>query len=515
MPLDDLKRGDSVLEARGIIKRFPGVLANDKVDFNIKVGEIHAILGENGAGKTTLMNILFGLYQPDEGELLIGGEKVQFKSPLDAIEYGIGMVHQKRKLVNAHSVIENIMLGHPRAGKVLDYKTVEKEVTELCEKYGFKIDFKAKVWQLSEGQKQTVEIVKALYRGAKILILDEPTSSLSPPETEKLLESLKTMADNDMAVVPFITHKLPIVLAISDRVTVLRNGKVTAHFETKGATEESLARSMVGREVIFRLDRVEVERGKPVLQVENLSALNEKDVVALKEVSFTIHEGEIFGIAGVSGNGQEELAEVLAGLRRALGGKILLDGKDITNCSCLQRWKMGVGYIPAERNDVGSIGDFSLTENVVMNYYFDDQYAPGGIVNYKDIRELTRELIAEFTVATPSSETKAKSLSGGNLQKLILARVFSRKPRLIIASLPTQGLDVGAIEFVQNKLLQAKKDKAAILLISGELEEALSLSDWVAPMYEGQIMGIIPGENATRDNVGPMMAGIKPKVEKK
>ncbi len=513
MSTDNQIKGKTVLEARGITKHFPGCCANEQINFTIKAGEVHAILGENGAGKTTLMNILFGFYQPDDGEIFFDGEKVDFKSPLDAIEKGIGMVHQKRKLIPAHSVLENIMLGHPHAGKILNFKRARREIAGLCEKYGFNLDLDAKVWQLSEGQKQSVEIIKALYRGAKVLILDEPTSALSPPETRNLLDSIRSMAESDLAVVPFITHKLPIVLDISHRVTVLRNGKVTAQFETKGATEKSLAKSMVGREVIIKLDKVEVERGKPVLEVNDLSAYSEKDHLALNKVSFKIHEGEIFGIAGVSGNGQEELADVLAGLREAAGGSILLDGEDITHDSALERWRKGVGYIPADRNEVGTIGDFSLIENVAMNYYFEDEYVPRGVIDYKNLRELTESLIAEYNVAAPGPDVSAKALSGGNLQKLILARVLSRKPRLIIANLPTQGLDVGAIEFVQNKLLQAKKDKAAILLISGEIDETLSLSDWVAPIYEGEFMDIIPWREAKRDNVGAMMAGMKPKVE--
>ena len=505
---EGVKRGDTVLEARGITKIFPGVIANHQVDFEIKAGEIHAILGENGAGKTTLMNVLFGLYQPDEGGIYISGQKVNFRSPLDAIELGIGMVHQHRKLVSAHTVIENIVLGHPRAGRVLDLKRAEREVEELCQKYGFKIDFKAKVWQLSEGEKQVVEILKTLYRGAEVLILDEPTSALTPLETEKLLESIKAMAEDDLAIVPFITHKLPIVLAISDRVTVLRRRKVVASFETKDATEKSLAMEMVGREVIFRIKRAKVERGKPVLQVEDLSALSDKDIMALKGVSFTVCEGEIFGIAGVSGNGQQELAEVLAGLRDAQVGKVILEGKDITRSSSLERWQLGMGYIPADRIDIGSIGDFSLVDNTTMNYYFDGAFVRRGALDYKKIRTLTEEIISEYDVATPGADTTAKSLSGGNLQKLILARVLSRKPRLIIAHLPTQGLDIGATEFVRNKLVEAKKEKAAVVLISEDLDEVLSLSDWVAPIYEGEFMGIIPGDDARRENVGAMMAGL-------
>ncbi len=512
MPMEDIKRGDMVLEARGIAKKYPGVVANDHIDFEIRAGEIHAILGENGAGKTTLMKILFGMVQPDEGEIFVYGEKVHFKSPLDAIRLGIGMVHQDRMLIPAHSVIENIILGHPRAGHLMNLKRTAEEITELCAKYGFNIDLKAKVWQLSEGEKQVVEILKALYRGAKILILDEPTSALAPPEIEKLLASIKIMTGDDLALVPFITHKLPIVLTVSNKVTVLRRGKVTARLETKYATENSLAKEMVGREVIFRLERVDVKKGKPILEVEKLSALNDKELPALKDISFSVHEGEILGIAGVSGNGQQVLAEVLAGLRDATGGKVLLDGVDITRSSSLDKWQKGMGYIPSERRDVGSIGDYSIAENVMMNYYFDDEFSKWGVLDLKKIRKLTEKIVSEYGVAVPDPDTLAKSLSGGNLQKVILARVFSRKPRLIIANLPTQGLDVGATEFVQNKLLEAKKERAGILLISEDLDEVLSLSDRVAPIYEGEFMDIIPIEQARREDIGAMMAGLKHKA---
>lgn len=509
MVLNDIKRGDTVLEARGITKRFPGVIANENIDFEIKAGEVHAILGENGAGKTTLMNILFGLYQPDEGELLVGGESVKFRSPLDAIDLGIGMVHQHRKLVPAHSVLENIILGHPRAGRILNLRRAEEEIMALSDRYGFKIDLRAKVWQISEGEKQLVEILKALYREAKVLILDEPTSALTPIETEVLMESIMTMSSKDMAIVPFITHKLPIVLAISERVTVLRRGKVVSRMNTADATEKSLAREMVGRDVIFRVERKKVERGEPIIEVENVFAKSDKDVMAVDGMSFTIHEGEIFGIAGISGNGQRELVEVIAGLRKEISGKIVLDGQDITRASALERWQAGIGYIPADRIDVGSIGDFSLIENVMMNYYFDPEYSSGGTLDYKRIRQLTDEIIDEFNVATPSAETTAKSLSGGNLQKVILGRVLSRKPRLVIADLPSQGLDVGATEFIRNKLIEAKQNNACVILISEDLDEILSMSDWVAPVYEGKIMGILPGEEAKREDVGAMMAGLK------
>lgn len=507
--LDGVRRGDTVLEARGITKRFPGVLANDQIDFEMRAGEIHAILGENGAGKTTLMKILYGLMQPDEGEIWVGGNRVKLHSPQDAIGLGIGMVHQNRKLVSAHTVIENIVLGHPHAGRVLNLKRAAEEISELCDRYGFKVDLKATVWQLSEGEKQVVEILKALYRGAKILILDEPTSALAPPETEKLLTSVEAMARDELAIIPFITHKLPIVLATSHRVTVLRRGRVTARLDTASTTEQGLAKEMVGREVIFRLERATVERGKPILEVENLSALSNRGFLALKGVSFSVHEGEIFGIAGVSGNGQHELAEVLAGLRKAEDGKVSLDGKDVTHTSSLEKWQLGMGYIPAERNEVGSIGDFSLVENTMMNYYFDSRYSRNGIVDFGGLRKLTEEIIADYSVATPGPDAKAKNLSGGNLQKVILGRVLGRAPRLVIANLPTQGLDVGATEFVQNKLIEAKKAKAAVLLISEDLDEVLALSDRVAPMYEGEFMGILPGGEVEREHVGAMMAGAR------
>ena len=505
----DVKPGEVILEARGITKRFPGVVANDRIHFEIRAGEIHAVLGENGAGKTTLMNILFGLLQPDEGEIYIRGRRVHFRSPLDAIDLGIGMVHQHRKLIPAHTVIENILLGHPRAGRVLNLKQAEEEVAALAERYGFKVDLRARVWQLSEGEKQAVEILKALYRGARILILDEPTSALTPPETERLLEAVQAMAQDELGIVPFITHKLPIVLAISDRVTVLRQGRVVARMATREATEQLLAQKMVGREVLFRLKKPSVTPGEPVLQVEDLAARNDKGHLAVDGVSFTLREGEILGIAGVSGNGQHELAEVLAGLRPAERGRILFAGEDITHTSILERWQMGIGYIPAERVDVGSIGDFSLIENVLMNYYFDDEFVRQGIIDYDKAYRLTERLIVEYNVATPSPRVKARYLSGGNLQKLILARVLSRKPRLIIANLPTQALDVGATEFVRNKLLAAKAQGAAILLISEDLDEIMSLSDWIAPIYEGQLMGILPAAEAKKETVGAMMAGLK------
>ncbi|NOX61441.1 MAG: ABC transporter ATP-binding protein [Chloroflexi bacterium] len=505
----NIRPGEVLLEARGITKRYPGgVLANDAIHFEIEAGEIHAVLGENGAGKTTLMSILFGLVQPDEGEIRVRGRPVRFRSPEDAIKMGIGMVHQHRKLVPAHSVLENILLGHPKSRGVIKVREAEEEIVAIAERYGFKVDPRARVWQLTEGEKQVVEIVKALYRGAKILILDEPTSALTPVETERLLESIETMTQDALGVVPFITHKLPMVLAISDQVTILRRGKVVDRLSRAVATEQILAQKMVGRPVIFDLQRPDVEPGEPVIHVQNLSARNNKGFLAVKDVSFTVREGEILGIAGVAGNGQHELAETLFGMRPAESGHIFFQGRDITQASILERWKLGMGYTPAERTEVGSIGDFSLTENVAMNYYFDARYNRSGFLDYRGLRRLTEDIIAEYDVVAPSPEVKIQTLSGGNLQKIILGRVLSRRPKLLIANLPAQGLDVGATEFVQRKLLEARSHKAAVILISEDLDEILSLSDWVAPMYEGEIVDILPAAKAKKDIIGAMIAGL-------
>lgn len=504
------QHGESVIELRGISKRFPGVVANDAIDLEIRAGEIHAILGENGAGKSTLMKILFGMLQPEEGQILVRGEEVGFRSPLDAIEMGIGMVHQQRKLVTAHSVLENVLLGHPKSRGVLNMRAAQREIAGLCQRYGFSVDLNAKVWQLSEGEKQIVEILKALYRGAQVLILDEPTSALSPIETKRFLASVEAMTGDELALVPFITHKLPVVLNISDRVTVLRQGKVVARMETAQTDERSLAKHMVGREVLFRVEAEEVDKGGQFLQVDGLTARNDKGVQSLKDVTFHIHEGEIVGIAGVAGNGQQELTEVLAGLRPAEAGRVLFDGRDITGTSVLDRWRMGLAYVPGDRNKVGSIADFSLVENVAMNFYFDDAYMRNGLLNTGRIRHLTEQLIEEYGVATPGPEVKADHLSGGNLQRLILARVLARRPRLLIANLPTQGLDVGAAEFVREKLAEAKKQKAAILLVSEDLDEIFSLSDIVIPIYEGELMAILRAEETDRETVGALMAGLRP-----
>jgi len=503
-----VKADAPILEVRGITKRFPGgVVALDHVDLEIRPGEIHAVLGENGAGKTTLMNILFGVLQPDEGEIYINGRRVRFRSPLDAMNMGIGMVHQIRKLIPAHTVLENIILGHPKTESIINLKKAREEVKALCEKYGFNIDLDARVWQLSAGEQQVVEILRALYRGAKILILDEPTTVLTPSEVESFLNSMKAMTKEEIATIPFVTHKLPEVFAVCDRITVLRRGKVVKRLGTKEATMKALAEYMVGREVLFKLEKPKVEIGEEILRVENLSALSDKGVLALKGVSFSIREGEIFGIAGIAGNGQQELAEVIAGLRKPLGGRIIFQGRDITNASVLERMKMGIGYIPPERLGVGAIGNFSLVENILMSIYFDHEFSSKGFLSYKKIREYAKKIISEFEVVAPSIDTKAAHLSGGNLQRLILGRVIPRTSKLLIANSPTVGLDIAATEAVRNRILKCKERGMGVLLISEDLDEVLELSDSIAPIYEGRFVRILSAVEAKKEVVGAMMAG--------
>ena len=509
--LADLPPAEPILVARALTKRFPGVLALDHVDVEVKEREIHAILGQNGAGKTTLMNVLFGLVRPDEGTLFLRGHQVEFRSPHDALAHGIGMVHQTRRLVSAHTVLENIVLGHPRVRGLLNLRSVAPEVEELCNKYGFTVDLAARVWQLPEGERQWVEILKALYRGAQVLILDEPTSALTPPEVKTLLAGLQALVRDQGVTILLVTHKLPIVMAASHRVTVLRSGKVVARVRTAEATEEMLVRHMIGRDVAVRTGKRSGEAGPPLLQVDQLSAINDKGWLALQDVSFSLREGEILGVAGVTGNGQDELAQVLAGLRDAVSGTVRFDGRDVTRLSPLARWRVGMGYVPAERVEVASIAAFSLVENTALNYHFDAAFARRGLLDEARLEQLTQNILSAYDVKAPTTRTRAQHLSGGNLQKLILGRVLSRKPRLLIAHLPTQGLDVEAAAFVRAALLDAKADGAAVLLISEDLDEILSLADWVAPIYEGRFGAVLPRAEADIETVGAMMAGLSVK----
>lgn len=517
-PLEGLRPSEVVFEARGITKRFPGVLALDHVDLEVRAGEVHAVLGQNGAGKTTLMNILFGLLQPDGGDIYLRGQRVHFRSPHDALAQGIGMVHQTRRLVATHTVLDNLILGHPRARGLLNLRRARSEVEALCHRYGFAVDLGAKVWQLAEGEKQWVEILKALYGGARILILDEPTSVLTPPEVKTLLGALHALVRDQGVTVLLVTHKLPVALAISDTITVLRSGRVVARVRTADATEEALVQHMIGHEISLRWaygvasTRADlgVETGRPVLQVEGLSAYSDKGLFALRGVSFSLHKGEILGVAGVTGNGQEELAEVLAGLRPALSGRILFEGRDVTRFPPLDRWRLGIGYVPAERVEVASIAALSLVENIALTHHFDPAFSRRGLFDYPGLEQLTQDILSTFDVKAPHPYVQARHLSGGNLQKLIIGRVLSSTPRLLIAHLPTQGLDVEAAAFVRGKLLEAKAGGAAVLLISEDLDEILSVCDRVAPMYEGRIVALLSREQANADTVGAMMAGLVP-----
>jgi len=506
--LNETVKGEVVIRMEGIVKRFPDVVANDYIDFEVKAGEIHALLGENGAGKTTLMNILYGIYRPDEGKIYVRGERAEIKSPRDAIDLGMGMVHQHFMLVYPHTVAENIALGLSSSKFLFPVREVEKRVAEFSERYGLKIDSKAKIWQLSVGEQQRVEIIKALYRGAQVLILDEPTSVLTPSETRDLVNTLRRIAGEGRSII-FITHKLDEAMEISDRITVLRHGKVVATVRASETSKRELARMMVGREVLFRLKKKLVKRGEVVLEAKNLHALNDKGLPAIKGVSFTVSQGEILGIAGVAGNGQRELVEVITGLRKATEGKVLMLGQDRTNCSPKDVIEMRVAHIPEERIRMGLVPNMSIAENLILKNYRDSPFSNKLFLNLTVIDQEAEKLISEYNIITPSKKNQAKLLSGGNIQRLILARELSEKPCLIVAAHPTYGLDVGATEYIRTLLLKQREEGVAILLVSEDLEEILSLSDRIAVMFEGGFMGIVPAESAEVEEIGLMMAGAK------
>jgi len=511
------KSQELIIEMRSITKHFPGVIANDHIDFDLRACEIHALLGENGSGKTTLMNVLYGLYRPDEGEIRFRGEVVALRSPKDAIDLGIGMVHQHFMLVPPMSVAENIVLGlkSPRE-PLLDLGEADRRIADLSKTYKLKVDPKAKVEQLSVGERQRVEIIKALYRGAQVLILDEPTSVLTPQETEDLFRALRSMAEEGLAII-FITHKLPEVMAVSDRVTVLRRGKVVATVRTQETNPTDLSRKMIGKDVLLSVEKGKTEKGKVVLEVKNLSALSDQGVPALRNVSFSIHEGEILGVAGVAGNGQAELAEVLTGMRRATAGKVYISGKDLTNRSPKQLIEQGLGDIPEDRLGMGVILDFSIAENLIIEIRskppfshrwflpFDNRY----FLDMREVRQHAEKLIHEYGVDTTSEDAPARNLSGGNLQRLLLSKVLSRNPILLLAAQPTSGLDIGATGFIRNKLMEQRDRGAAILLVSEDLDEIMTLSDRIAVMYGGEIVAIVPASQANVKEIGLVMTGAK------
>jgi ABC-type uncharacterized transport system ATPase subunit len=500
-----------ILELRGITKRFPGTLANDHIDLTLEQGEIHALLGENGAGKTTLMNILYGLYQPDEGEIFVRGTQLEIHSSIDAIRAGIGMVHQHFMLVPVFTVAENVMLGQEqlRTGGLLDRKAAAAEVTAISEAHGLEVDPWAYVKDLPVGVQQRVEIIKLLYRQADILILDEPTAVLTPQESDELFKVMRSLVEKGKSII-FITHKLREVLAIADRITVLRRGAVVGSTTPAKADRAKLAEMMVGRAV--RLDVAKEERavGDVVLDVDKLVAYDDRRQLAVDAISLQVSEGEVLGIAGVQGNGQTELVEVVTGLRQATSGSVRILGHDVLGATPRRITELGTAHIPEDRQRDGLVLSYSVADNLVLQTYYRPPFAHGVVLQADQIHQAAEEEIAEFDIRTPSDQTLASSLSGGNQQKVIVAREFSRPIRLLIASQPTRGLDVGSIEYIHQRILQKREEGCAVLLVSPELDEVLQLSDRIAVMYRGNIVATVRADRVTKEQVGLLMAGIVP-----
>jgi simple sugar transport system ATP-binding protein len=501
-----------VLEMRGITKEFPGIVANDHVDFELARGEVHALLGENGAGKSTLMNILYGLYKADDGQLLVRGKPVTFASAKDAIEVGIGMVHQHFMLIPVMTVAENIVLGNEprRNGILLDEAGAEQRVRELSERYGLVVDPGALVSQITVGQQQRVEILKALYRGAEILILDEPTAVLTPQEATELFGIIESLRTDGKSII-FISHKLNEVLEIADRITVLRRGKKIETVPREGATEELLARAMVGREVLLRVDKPPAKPGDVLLEVEDLHVFDERGIEKVRGVSFSVRAGEIVGIAGVDGNGQTELIDAIAGLRRAQSGAVRVAGHECVHASPREMLDVGVGHIPEDRQRRGLVLEFTIAENIALHDYSKPPDAKWGWLFPSKLVAIARVLIKQFDVRGGGPLTRAGGLSGGNQQKVVVAREIARDPKVLIAAQPTRGLDVGAIEYLHRRLVEERDEGRAILLISLELEEILSLSDRILVLYEGQIAGEHEGE-VSEEEIGLEMLGGRRKA---
>jgi ABC-type uncharacterized transport system ATPase subunit len=495
------------VEMRNIVKQFPGVLANDHISLTVEKGEIHGLLGENGAGKTTLMSILSGMSVPDEGEILLNGTPIQFGNCEDAIKQGIGMVHQHFMLVPVFTVAENIVLGNePCLGPQLDLQRARDMVNELSAHYGLKVDPDSMIRDISVGTQQRVEILKVLSRDAKIIILDEPTAVLTPQEVDEFYEVMRTLREAGNTII-FITHKLQEIQEITDRTTVLRDGKVVGTVNTKDIDREGLARMMVGRDVVLNVQKGDHRAGKVELRVENISAKDARGLPAVKDVSFDVRAGEIVGIAGVAGNGQSELVEVITGLRKQDSGKIYLGDLDITDLTTRDRIYAGIGHIPQDRQRRGLVMDFSLVDNFLMGYEDSPPFAQGPMINYREAERFSEQSIEMFDVRTPNPQVTARTLSGGNQQKMIVARDLQRNPTLLIAAQPTRGLDVAATEFVHNRLVELRSQDKAVLLISMELTEILDLSDRILVIYEGKIVGSMDVGEATPEKLGLLMAG--------
>ncbi len=495
------------LEMRGITKRYPGVVANDGISLEVRPGEIHALLGENGAGKTTLMNVLYGLATPDEGQILLDGEPIRIAGPADAIARGINMVHQHFMLVPVLSVADNVLLGEETmANRVfLDRKEAHRRILELGRKFGFEIDPEVKVSALSVGWQQRVEILKALYRNARILVLDEPTAVLTPQETEEIFAVLRRLADQGHSIV-FISHKLYEVLAIADRITVIRRGRVVGERRPAETSEDELAELMVGREVQLTVDRGTSHPGRPMLRVSGLEASDDRGHPMVRGVDLEVRAGEILGIAGVAGNGQDELVESIVGLRRPTAGAVTLDGANITGHSPRALNEAGVAYVPADRHRFGLILPFSIADNLVLTSYYRPPYARGVVRDGESIERDARSSVERFDVRTPSVTASAATLSGGNQQKIVVAREFDRELKLLVLDQPTRGLDVGSIEFIHKQVIAKRDAGTAVLLVSAELDEVLEISDRIAVMYGGRIVAVLDGPTADKNDVGLLMA---------
>ncbi|TDL34994.1 ABC transporter ATP-binding protein [Jeotgalibacillus sp. S-D1] len=500
-----------VIEMLNIRKEFPGIVANDNITLQLKKGEIHALLGENGAGKSTLMNVLFGLYQPEQGEIKVKGKKVNITNPNIANDLGIGMVHQHFMLVDPFTVTENIVLGmEPKKGVTIDMKKAVKDVKEISDRYGLKVDPNAKIAEISVGMQQRVEILKTLYRGAEILIFDEPTAVLTPQEIKELTQIFKTLISEGKSII-LITHKLKEIIEVCDRVTVIRKGVGIDTLDVEGTTPNELASLMVGREVLFRTEKKTAVPKEAVLEITKLNVKDARGVNAVKDLSITLRAGEIVGIAGVDGNGQSELIEAITGLRKISSGSIKLSGKELSSLKPRKITEAGIGHIPQDRHKHGLVLDFPIGENMVLQTYYQTPFSKMSMLNNKEINKKAKKLIAEFDVRTPSEYTEARALSGGNQQKAIIGREVDRDPDLLIAAQPTRGLDVGAIEFIHQRLIDQRDKGKAVLLLSFELDEIMNVSDRIAVIYEGNIIAIVDPKETTEQELGLLMAGSKRK----